>query len=117
MLTETAGKTPELILIATGSELQLAVGAKAELEKRGHAIRVVSMPSFELFERQDGGYRDSVLPRAINRRLAIEAGVSFSWYRWVGPEGAIIGLKTFAPSPPSPDCLQHFALTLEIVAL
>jgi len=115
VLTETAGKTPELILIATGSELQLAVGAKAELEKRGHAIRVVSMPSFELFERQDGGYRDSVLPRAINRRLAIEAGVSLSWYRWVGPDGDIIGMKTFGASAPSQDVLNHFGFTVENV--
>jgi transketolase len=115
VLTETAGKTPELILIATGSELQLAVGAKAELEKRGHAIRVVSMPSFELFERQDGGYRDSVLPPTINRRLAIEAGVSLSWHRWVGPGGDIIGMKTFGASAPSQDVLKHFGFTVENV--
>jgi len=115
VLTETAGKTPELILIATGSELQLAVGAKAELEKRGHAIRVVSMPSFELFERQDAGYRDSVLPPAINRRLAIEAGVSLSWYRWVGPGGDIIGMTTFGASAPSQDVLKHFGFTVENV--
>jgi len=115
VLTETAGKTPELILIATGSELQLAVGAKAELEKRGHAIRVVSMPSFELFERQDGSYRDSVLPPAINRRLAIEAGVSLSWYRWVGLGGDIIGMKTFGASAPSADVMKHFGFTVENV--
>jgi transketolase len=89
VLTETAGKTPELILIATGSELQLAVGAKAEL--------------------------DSVLPRAINRRLAIEAGVSLSWYRWVGPDGDIIGMKTFGASAPSQDVLNHFGFTVENV--
>ena len=74
MLSETRGGAPEIILLASGSELQLAVGAKEELEKRGHAVRVVSMPSMELFEKQDAAYRDSVLPPAIRRRLAIEAG-------------------------------------------
>src|SRR5260370_41152317 len=111
MLTETAGKTPELILIATGSELQLAVGAKAELEKRGQAIRGVSMPSFELFERQAGGYRDSVLPRAINRRLAMEAGVSLSWYRWARPAGHTIRVKTICASAPPHDRLKHSCIT------
>ncbi|MBF6559069.1 MAG: transketolase [Candidatus Binataceae bacterium] len=115
VLTETAGKTPELIFIATGSELHLAVEAKAELEKRGHAIRVVSMPSFELFERQDVAYRDAVLPPTIRRRLAIEAGAPLSWYRWVGPEGDIIAMTTFGESAPVADLMKHFGFTVENV--
>jgi transketolase len=115
VLTETAGKTPEMIFIATGSELHLAVEAKAELEKRGHAIRVVSMPSFELFERQDVAYRDAVLPPAIRRRIAIEAGAPLSWYRWVGPEGDIIAMNTFGESAPVADLMKHFGFTVENV--
>jgi transketolase len=112
VLTETPGKTPELILLATGSEVHLAVGAKEELEKRGHAVRVVSMPSFELFAKQDGAYRDAVLPPAIRRRLAIEAGVPMSWYRWVGIDGAVVGMTTFGASGPSDKVLAHFGFTV-----
>jgi transketolase len=115
VLTETAGKTPDIILIATGSELQLAVAAMPELERRGHAVRIVSMPSFELFEKQDQSYRDTVLPPAIRRRLAIEAGSPLSWYRWVGPEGDIIGMTTFGASGPYQDVLKHFGFTSENV--
>jgi transketolase len=115
VLSETSGKSPDIILIATGSELHLAVAAKAELEKQGHAARVVSMPSFELFEAQDVAYRDSVLPPGIKRRLAIEAAVPLSWYRWVGPEGDIVGMTTFGASAPSQDVLNHFGFTVENV--
>jgi transketolase len=115
VLTETAGKTADIILIATGSELQLAVGAKSDLEKRGYAIRVVSMPSFELFEEQDAAYRDSVLPPSIKRRLAIEAGSPLSWYRWVGLEGGVVGMTTFGASGPYQDVLKHFGFTVENV--
>jgi transketolase len=115
VLTETDGHSPEMILIATGSEVQLALAAKPELEKRGHAVRVVSMPSFELFAQQDAAYRDSVLPPAIRRRLAIEAGVPLSWYRWVGLDGDIIGLNRFGISGPSAEVLKHFNFTVEHV--
>jgi len=115
VLIETAGKTPDIILIATGSELQLAVAAMPELERRGHAVRVVSMPSFELFEKQDQSYRESVLPAAIKRRLAIEAGSPLSWYRWVGPEGAIVGMTAFGASGPYQEVLKHFGFTSENV--
>jgi transketolase len=115
VLTETAGKSPAIILIATGSEVHLAVAAKPELEKRGHAVRVVSMPSFELFGQQDAAYRDSVLPSNVKRRLAIEAAVPLSWYRWVGPEGDIIGMTTFGASGPYQDVLKHFGFTPENV--
>jgi len=115
VLTETAAKTPELILIGTGSELHLAIDAKAELEKRGHAVRVVSMPSTELFEHQDAAYRESVLPTGIRRRLAIEAGAPDSWYRWVGLDGDVIGMTTFGASAPVNDLMKHFGFTVENV--
>jgi transketolase len=115
VLTETAGKGPDLILIATGSELHLAVEAKVELEKRGHAVRVVSMPSTELFEHQDAAYRESVLPAAVRRRLAIEAGAPDSWYRWVGLDGAVVGMTTFGASAPVNDLMKHFGFTVENV--
>ncbi|HVN64901.1 MAG TPA: transketolase C-terminal domain-containing protein, partial [Candidatus Binataceae bacterium] len=113
VLGETAGKTPEVILIATGSELQLAVGAKEALEKQGKAVRVVSMPSCEIFERQDEAYRDSVLPPKIRRRLAIEAAVPMTWYRYVGLDGDVVGMTTFGASGKYEDLLKHFGFTVE----
>ncbi|MFI5352913.1 MAG: transketolase [Candidatus Binatales bacterium] len=113
VLAETPGRTPDIILIATGSELQLAIGAKAELEKQGRAVRVVSMPSFELFEAQSDSYRDAVLPPAISRRLAIEAGSPLCWYRWIGPGGDVIGMTTFGTSAPYQDAMKHFGFTVE----
>jgi transketolase len=115
VLTETAGKTPDIILMASGSEVQFAAGAKAEIEKRGRAVRVVSMPSFELFERQDPAYRDSVLPPSVRRRLAIEAASPMSWYRWVGLDGDVIGMTTFGASAPYQDLMKHFGFTTENV--
>ncbi|MGH7984927.1 MAG: transketolase [Candidatus Binataceae bacterium] len=115
VLTETAGKTAEIILIATGSELQLAVGAKTELEQRGHGVRVVSMPSFELFEQQNQTYRDQVLPPTIRRRLAIEAGSPLSWYKWIGLDGDVVGMTSFGASGPYQDVLKHFGFTVENV--
>ncbi|HXZ89160.1 MAG TPA: transketolase [Candidatus Binataceae bacterium] len=115
VLGETAGKTPDIILIASGAELHLALEARPELEKRGCAVRVVSMPSFELFERQDATYRDSVLPPAVRRRLAIEAGSPLSWYRWVGLDGDVIGMDTFGASAPYQDLMNHFGFTTQKV--
>jgi transketolase len=115
LLTETPGKTPDLILIGTGSELHLAVEAKAELEQRGHAVRVVSMPSTELFEMQDAAYRESVLPTAVRRRLAVEAGATDIWYRWVGIDGGVVGMTTFGASGPVNDVMKHFGFTVENV--
>jgi transketolase len=115
VLTETAGKTPELILIGTGSELHLAVEAKAELEKKGHAVRVVSMPSTELFDRQDAAYRESVLPNAIRKRLGVEAGAQDSLYRWVGLDGDVVGMSTFGESAPVEALMKHFGFTVENV--
>ncbi len=115
VVCETAGRTPELILIGSGSELHLAVAAKAELEKRGHAARVVSMPSYELFERQDQAYRDAVLPPAMRKRLAIEAGVPLGWYRWVGLDGDVVGMTTFGASAPAGEAMKYFGFSVENV--
>ena len=101
--------------MASGSELQLAVGAKDEARKARPAVRVVSMPSKEMFEKQDAAYRDSVLPPAIRRRLAIEAGAPMSWYRWVGLDGDMIGMTTYGASGPSEDVIKHFGFTVENV--
>ena len=115
VLTETAGKPPEIILMATGSELSLVVDAKAKLEEQGRAVRVVSMPSFEIFEKQDQAYRDSVLPPNVRRRLAVEAAEPMSWYRWIGLEGDVIGMTTYGASAPYQELLKHFGFTVENV--
>jgi transketolase len=115
VLSETKGKTPDVILIATGGELRFAVEAKPELEKKGHAVRVVSMPSMEIFERQSQAYRDSVLPPDNWKRLAIEAGSPMSWYKWIGPSGDMIGMTTFGESAPYKDLAPHFGFTVENV--
>jgi transketolase len=115
VLTETAGKSPEIILIGSGSELSLVVDAKAKLEEKGRAVRVVSMPSANIFETQDEAYRDSVLPPNIRRRLAVEAGAPMSWYRWVGLDGDIIGITTYGASGKFEDVMKHFGFTVEHV--
>ncbi len=115
VLTETAGRQPDIILIGTGSELHLAVGAKPLLEQRGHAVRVVSMPSCEIFEQQDAAYRESVLPADVDLRLAIEAGSPMSWYRWVGARGDVLGMTTFGASGPYTEVLKHFGFTVDNV--
>src|SRR5205823_3571911 len=86
------GRTPQVILVGTGSELQLAFGAAEALEADGIAARVVSLPCWERFELQDAAYRESVLPRSVRARVSIEAGVSLGWDRWVGNDGAMVSL-------------------------
>ena len=103
------------ILIGTGSELQLAFGAAEALEKDGIPARVVSLPCWELFERQDAAYRESVLPRAVRARVAVEAGVSLGWERWVGDDGAIVGLDHFGASAPAGTIFEKFGFTVERV--
>ncbi|MGH8010891.1 MAG: transketolase [Candidatus Binataceae bacterium] len=115
VLTETKRKDPSIILIGTGSEVQLAVAAKLELEKKGFAVRVVSMPSFELFQEQERAYQESVLPSSVNKRLAIEAGSSLCWHRWVGPAGDVIGMDDFGASGPARQLFEYFGFTTENV--
>jgi len=104
-----------IILIATGSELHLAVAARDELAVRGVAARVVSMPSRELFEAQTDDYRDSILPRNVRSRLAIEAGVTMGWERYVGFEGEVIGLDRFGASAPFQEVMKNLGITVDHV--
>ncbi len=106
---------PEVILIATGSEVQLAMDAAAALETEGRRIRVVSMPSTNVFEAQDAAYRESVLPRNVARRVAIEAASSETWWRYVGPQGAVVSMNSFGASAPAKDLFKHFGFTVENV--
>lgn len=95
-----AGGSPELILIATGSELSTAVQAYETLRSEGVRCRVVSMPSWDLFEQQSAAYRESVLPSSVTARLAIEQGSTLGWERYIGPKGRVIGMHTFGASAP-----------------
>lgn len=114
VLTETNNQ-PEVILIATGSEVSLAVSAKAELEKENLSVRVVAMPSRELFERQSEAYKQSVLPASVTKRLAIEAGISLGWERYTGPSGKILSIDTFGASGPGTEVLEYFGFSVDNV--
>jgi transketolase len=105
--------TPEVILIATGSEVGLAVDAAKQLTQQGRRIRVVSMPCTSLFDSQDAEYRESVLPNGVTKRVAVEAGVRDGWYRYVGTQGAVVGMNTFGASAPAKDLFKHFGFTVE----
>jgi transketolase len=107
--------TPELILIATGSEVGLAMDAAAELEQQGKAVRVVSMPSAYRFNGQDAEYRESVLPKTVTKRIAIEAAHADYWYKYVGLDGRVIGMTTYGESAPAGDLFKHFGFTVENV--
>jgi transketolase len=111
VLREATGGKPTLVLIGTGSELQLAMAAAPRLEDSGTPTRVVSLPCWELFEAQDQAYRDSVLPPDVRKRLSIEVGVSLGWERWVGDEGAIMGLDHYGASAPAGKIFEHFGFT------
>ncbi len=108
-------ETPDAILIGTGSELHLAVEAKGKLTDKGVDARVVSMPSWELFEKQDASYKESVLPKSVTNRVSIEAGATFGWERYIGAEGAAIGLNSFGESAPYEELFEHFGITADAV--
>ena len=116
VLRDASSGSPDLILMATGSELQLAMAAAETLDGDGIATRVVSMPCWERFEAQDQAYRDSVLPPSVRKRVSVEVGVSMGWERWVGDEGAIIGLDHFGASAPAGTVFEHFGFTAGRVA-
>ncbi len=114
VLSESEGK-PELLLLATGSEVTLALAAQAELAEKGVAARVVSMPSWELFAAQDQDYRDKVLPPKVRARVAIEAGAVLGWERYVGLDGAVVGLERFGESAPGPVVMDKLGFNVEHV--
>ncbi|MCO4313518.1 transketolase [Pectobacterium versatile] len=106
---------PELILIATGSEVELAVGAYDKLTAAGRKVRVVSMPSTDAFDKQDAAYREAVLPKAIAARVAIEAGIADYWFKYVGLNGAIVGMTSFGESAPAELLFEEFGFTVDNV--
>src|SRR4029077_28924 len=110
------GRAPQIILIGTGSELQLAFKAAEALEADGVAARVVSLPCWERFELQDAAYRESVLPRSVRARVSVEAGGSRGWDRWVGDEGAMVSLDHFGASAPAGTIFEKFGFTVDRVA-
>jgi transketolase len=112
VLAESTGGAPRLILIASGSEVALALEARQKLESESIPTRVVSMPSWELFEKQDRKYRDEVLPPAVAARLSIEAGSILGWARWVGDRGASIGLERFGASAPGEIVLKELGFNV-----
>ncbi|WP_240206046.1 transketolase [Vibrio sp. CyArs1] len=107
--------TPELILIATGSEVELATNAYAELTAEGKKVRVVSLPSTDVFDAQDEAYREAVLPAAVTKRIAVEAGIADYWFKYVGFGGKIIGMTTFGESAPAGELFKMFGFTTENV--
>lgn len=115
VLADAEGGTPDVILIATGSEVGLAVEAKQTLDAAGLKTRVVSMPSTDVFDRQDAAYRESVLPNAVRKRVAVEAGVTGFWRKYVGLDGDVVGIDTFGASAPADQLYAYFKITAEHV--
>jgi transketolase len=114
ILSDSDGQ-PEVIIIATGSEVELALKAADELRATGKKIRVVSMPSTNIFDAQDAAYRESVLPSAVTRRVAVEAGVTDGWWKYVGTNGKIVGINHFGESAPAGQLFKEFGFTVENV--
>lgn len=115
ILEDSAKETPDAIIIATGSEVELAVGARAELLKEGIDVRVVSMPCMDLFEEQSEEYKESVLPKAVRKRVAVEALGDFGWGRYVGLDGVAVTMKGFGASAPAGQLFKKFGFTVENV--
>jgi transketolase len=108
--------TPDAIIIGTGTEVELAMKAAEQLSAKGRKVRVVSMPSMDTFDAQDAAYKESVLPDAVKARVAVEAGVSNLWPKYVGMHGKIIGVDRFGESAPAPAVYKEFGVTAEAVA-
>jgi len=106
---------PDVLLLATGSEVTVALGAYDKLTAEGIKARVVSMPCWELFEKQSKEYRDSVIPADVKARVAVEAGVEFGWHKWLGEKGAFVGMSTFGASAPGKVCFEKFGITADAV--
>lgn len=116
VLADVEGGSPDVILIGTGSEVSLCVLAREKLKNFGVKARVVSMPSWSLFEAQEDSYREIVLPRGIKKRVTVEAGSPIGWHRWAGDEGAVIGVERFGASAPGQEVLAHLGFTADHVA-
>jgi len=114
-ILEDSQGTPEIILIGSGTELDLCVKAAASLRAEGRQVRVVSMPCVELFEEQDAAYRESVLPATVRRRVVVEASSSFGWHKYTGFDGAVVSIDRFGASAPGPLCMEKFGFTVENV--
>jgi len=112
ILGDARDKSPQLVLIATGSEVSLALEAYEKLTTEGIAVRVVSMPSWDLFEKQPQAYKDEVLPPPVTARLAVEAAIPMGWERYVGPKGATIGIARYGASAPSKVLAEEFGFTV-----
>lgn len=115
VLYDTPNAKPQIILIATGSEVELIVAAQKKLEERKIAVRLVSMPSWELFEMQPDEYKESVLPKSIKARLAVEAGVTQGWEKYVGEQGNVIGVNKFGASAPGPEVMDKYGFNVDNV--
>jgi len=113
VMADAAKGAPEIILIATGSEVAVAIGAHERLTADGVRCRVVSMPSWDVFEEQPQSYRDSVLPPQVTARIAIEQGSVIGWDRYIGPAGRVIGMKTFGASAPLKELQRKFGFEPE----
>jgi transketolase len=116
VLAEAEGGPPQAIVIATGSEVAVALAARDRLAGEGLRVRVVSMPCWEIFETQNRDYQESVLPAAITARVSVEAGVTFGWRRWIGDRGVAIGIDRFGASAPGEINMERFGFTSDGVA-
>jgi len=115
ILKDAEGNKPEIILIGTGSEVEIALAAEDKLTAAGKRVRVVSLPCWELFDRQPASYREQVLPSAVKARVAVEAGIKLGWEHYVGTEGKVVGMETFGASAPSPVLFEKFGITVDAV--
>lgn len=115
IVADAEGSEPDILLMATGSEVSIALAARRKLAEGGTEARVVSLPSWELFRAQDRAYRDSVLAPSVRARIAIEAGVEMGWHEWIGEDGSFIGMTGFGASAPAPQLFEHFGITAEAI--
>jgi transketolase len=115
IVADAEDSEPDIILIATGSEVSIALEARLQLAEGGKEARVVSMPSWELFRAQDPAYQDSILAPSVPARIAIEAGVEMGWHEWIGDEGTFIGMTGFGASAPAPQLFEHFGITADAI--
>ena len=115
ILADSDKKTPDAILIGTGSEVEFCMAAKEQLKEKGVDVRVVSMPSMELFDKQPKEYKESVLPDAVRKRVGVEAASPFGWHKYVGLDGTLICMESFGTSGPYKSVYEKFGITTENV--